>query len=381
MLSRRCFTLGAMFAPWASFAAVGERLPPWRKGTLDIHHISTHRGDATLIVAPDGTTILIDAGATAETGPAVLEPRPDASRPAGAWIARYVQRRLQEVGHDALDTLLITHLHPDHINGVEDLGRAVPIRRVIDSGYPDYRYPAFEDASASERYVAWVRQRTNVERWTVGSRDQVRLEHGGSAVPFEVRNLAGLGEVWNSGARFTARDQPNVNACSLALRLRFGRFGYFCAGDLTSWADAGANPRLDALTPAAVAAGQVDVAVAPHHGLFDASNSETVRALAARAWIISAWHAAHPSLSTLERLFNARLFTGPRDVYATGLHPAAMLTSRRLTSKMASTDGHVIVRVPEDGATFQVLVTSNRDEKDRVTLASQPVRCKSGAGM
>lgn len=373
MLSRRHFLLGAALTPLASFSMAGERLRPWRKGTLDIHHIATHRGDATLIVAPDGTTFLIDAGAITETSPSVLEPRPDASRPAGEWIARYLQRRLQEVGHDALDTLLITHLHPDHINGVEDVARAVPIRRVIDTGYPEYDYPAFEDAASSERYIAWVRRRQNVYRWVTGSRDQLRLEHGGTAVPFEIRNLAGSGEVWKAGKRFEAADRPNVNACSLALRLRFGRFSYFCAGDLTSWADAGANPRLDALTPAAIAAGPVDVAVAPHHGMFDASSAEMVKSLAARVWIISAWHAAHPSLSTLERLFNPRLFAGPRDVYSTGLHAATKLTSGRLTSKLASDDGHVIVRVADDGASFQVVVTSNRDEQDRVIRASMPL--------
>lgn len=362
--------LCAALTPLASLAMADERLSPWRKGTLDIHHISTHQGDSTLIVAPDGTTILIDAGATSDTSPAALEARPDASRPAGEWIARYVQRRFREVGHDALDTLLITHLHPDHINGVEDLGRAVAIRRVIDNGYPEYNYPAFEDAAASERYVAWVRRRSNVERWIVGSRDQVRLEHGGSAGAFEIRNLAGLGEVWNARTRFVATDRANVNACSLALRLRFGRFSYFCAGDLTNWADAGTNPRLDALTPAALAAGPVDVAVAPHHGMFDASSSAMVKALAARVWIISAWHAAHPSISTLERLFNPRLFVGARDVYATGLHAATKLTSGRLTSQLASDDGHVVVRVSDQGAAFQVFVTSNRDEQDRVTHAS-----------
>jgi beta-lactamase superfamily II metal-dependent hydrolase len=377
VLSRRHFVLAAALTPVASLASAGERLPPWRKGTLDIHHIATHRGDSTLIVAPDGTTILIDAGATADTGPAVLEVRPDASLSAGEWIARYVHRRLREVGHDALDTLLITHLHPDHINGVEDLGRAVPIRRVIDTGYPEYGYPAFEDAAASERYIAWVRRQSNVERWIVGSRDQVRLEHEGSAIPFEVRNLAGLGEVWNAGTRFAATDRPNVNACSLALVLRFGRFSYFCAGDLTSWADAGTRPRLDALTPAALAAGLVDVAVAPHHGLFDASSSEMVKALAARVWIISAWHASHPSITTLERLFNPRLFTGPRDVYATGLHAAAKLTTGRLTSRLASDDGHVVVRVMDDGGSFQVFVTSNRDEQDRITLASPSCRSRN----
>ena len=43
-------------------------------GTLDIHHISTGRGNATFFVLPDGTTLLVDAGAAGdglpETDPA-----------------------------------------------------------------------------------------------------------------------------------------------------------------------------------------------------------------------------------------------------------------------------------------------------------------------
>lgn len=371
MLSRRQFLVGAALASAAPLLKASDaRLAPWTAGVLDIHHISTHQGDATLIVAPDGTTILIDAGATAESGPDVLEPRPDASRSAGEWIARYVQRRLHDTGGDAIDTLLVTHLHPDHINGIPDVACIVPIRRVVDSGYPDYSYPPFEDAAASERYVSWVRRQANVERWQVGSDRQIRLEHGASSVPFRVRNLAGMGTVWGAGKRFDATDRPNVNACSSALRLQFGRFTYFCAGDLTSWADAGARPDLDALTPAALAAGPVDVAVAPHHGLFDASSSAVVCALSARAWIISAWHASHPSISTLERLFNPRLYAGPRDVYATGLHEAVRLTAARLTRQLASDDGHVIVRVAPDGASYRIFVTSNRDEHDRLLLSS-----------
>jgi beta-lactamase superfamily II metal-dependent hydrolase len=384
---------------------VGERLRPWRPGLLDIHHIATGRGDSTLLVAPDGTTILIDAGATMQPDAALLIARPGLSRRPGEWIARYVQRRLADSGRTSLDVLLITHLHPDHIgaiadstplapsghyrlSGVTDVAAAMPIRRVIDGYFPDYGYPPFEDTAASENYIAYVRDRSRhgeaVERFDVGSAGQLRLEHGTSALPFEVRNLAAQGIVWSGRgqevtARFPARDRlpvkdyPNVNAGSVALRVRFGGFSYFCGGDLTDWADAGTRPWMDALSPAAAVAGPVDVAVAPHHGLYDASGSATVRSLAAQVWIISAWHASHPSITTLERLFNERLFPGPRHVYTTGLSPAADLTAGRLTRRLASREGHVVVRVAADGKSYRVAVTSNLDEDDRVRLISDPI--------
>jgi beta-lactamase superfamily II metal-dependent hydrolase len=386
---------------------VGRHLIRWRPGLLDIHHIATGRGDSTLIVAPDGTTILIDAGATMKPDAALLDARPDPSRRPGEWIARYVKRRLADTSRPALDTLLVTHLHPDHIGaigdntplaasgqyrltGVTDVAAVLPVRRVIDSDFPDYGFPPFEDTPASENYVAFVRDRVrrgaSVERFNVGSSAQIRLDHGASGIPFEVRNLAAKGVVWSGHEQETidhfplrdqlaAKDLPNVNAGSIALRLSFGSFGYFCGGDLTDWADAGARPWMDALTPAAEAAGRVDVAVAPHHGLFDASGSAMVRALAARVWVISAWHASHPSITTLERLFNERLFAGPRSVYTTGLSPAADLTQGRLTRKLASREGHVVIRVAADGKSYRVVVTSNADEADRVRQVSERMMC------
>ncbi|MDP2996253.1 MAG: hypothetical protein Q8N47_02120 [Bryobacterales bacterium] len=70
----------------------GEVFPAWTPGTLDIHHISTGRGNATLFVMPDGTTMLLDAGASSGANPRWAPARPDASRTPGDWLARYVER-------------------------------------------------------------------------------------------------------------------------------------------------------------------------------------------------------------------------------------------------------------------------------------------------
>ena len=74
-------------------AQTGAPLAAWTPGVLDIHHISTGRGNATLFILPDGTTLLVDAGAAIDGG-ADTDPHPDGSRPPGAWIARYISRHL-----------------------------------------------------------------------------------------------------------------------------------------------------------------------------------------------------------------------------------------------------------------------------------------------
>jgi hypothetical protein len=60
-------------------AAIGKPLPPWSAGTLDIHQIATGRGNAALFILPDGTSLLVDAGAAGDGIPQT-DPHPDASR-------------------------------------------------------------------------------------------------------------------------------------------------------------------------------------------------------------------------------------------------------------------------------------------------------------
>jgi hypothetical protein len=74
-------------------AVTGAPLPPWTRGMLDIHQLSTGRGNAAFFIFPDGTTMLVDAGAAGDgTKIADTDPRPNATRTAGAWIVRYIER-------------------------------------------------------------------------------------------------------------------------------------------------------------------------------------------------------------------------------------------------------------------------------------------------
>lgn len=375
---------------------VGEPLRPWRPGGLDIHHIATGRGDSTLIIGPDGSSLMIDAGASATPPPASLDIRPGPERRAGEWIGRYARRHLAATGAPKLDAFLVSHLHPDHIGdvgpdtplaaggayrltGVSDVAALLPIGLLVDRAYPDYAFPRPWDTPFARNYVAFVRDRVRaggrVARFRVGAADQLALPGA------EIRNLAANGEIWTGEGIETRRlfpsidllpaaDVPDENACSAAIRLRYGAFGYFAAGDLTSHSFDGALPWRDVETPAAQAAGPVDVAVAAHHGMFDATGPEVVRALRPRAWIIQGWHAAHPSTDALERMLSPRLYPGPRDVFATGLSPANALAHQWLTDRMAARGGHIVVRVATEGGNYRVVVTDNRDEADRVLSIS-----------
>ncbi len=89
----------------------GEKLPPWTEGTLDIHHINTGKGNATLFVLPDGTSLLLDAGWGGREGPRGVPAKPDNTRNPGEWIARSARAVLEAVQTEpAIDYALLTHL-------------------------------------------------------------------------------------------------------------------------------------------------------------------------------------------------------------------------------------------------------------------------------
>ena len=47
-------------------------LPAWKPGILEIHQIATNRGNSALLLLPDGTTLMVDAGAIYGTSPYIL---------------------------------------------------------------------------------------------------------------------------------------------------------------------------------------------------------------------------------------------------------------------------------------------------------------------
>ena len=87
--------------------SVGQPLPKWTPGTLDIHQINTGRGNAAFLMLPDGTTMLVDAGNGGNLPPRGTPPKPDASR-----TARRVDRALRHGDGRDRDRLRLSHALP-----------------------------------------------------------------------------------------------------------------------------------------------------------------------------------------------------------------------------------------------------------------------------
>jgi beta-lactamase superfamily II metal-dependent hydrolase len=397
----------------SSAAVPGASMSPWTPGTLDIHHISTGRGNCAFLLCPDGTSIMIDAGAnsrTAGTEKYVIQTLPNESRRPGEWISRYVQPLLASARRDSIDYFLLTHLHDDHmggvtgldlprsvkgdylLTGVTDVAEHIGIRKIIDRAYPSYSYPSALDTPSQRNYRAYLREHLAsggaAEQFLVGSSSQIRLLREAQRYSsFGVRNLAANGRIWTGHAADTAslfpqldqlppEDYPTENKCSVAIRLDYGAFSYFSGGDLESDTSYGRLPWTDVETPVARACGQVEVAVAGHHGYFNACGPQWVRALRARAFVISAWDSAHPTIPALENMLSHALYPGERDVFATAMKAENRIVTRRV-SEMKSDNGHVVVRVFEGGASFSIFVLDNTNESFHLMRALGPYACRT----
>ena len=394
-----------------------EEVPAWSPGTLDIHHVSTGRGNCAFLMCPDGTTMMIDAGSIlTHLEPArakyLIDPLPNPSLRAGQWIARYVQRCLMEAQRTELDYFILTHFHVDHmgeiapsdttmspqsqlgpyqLGGLTDVAEVVPIRKIIDRNYPSYDYPVAHTDAQDRNYQAFgrsfLKRGGQIERIRPGSATQIALQHHAELYPgFSVRNLAGNGEVWTGIGEETrqqfpklgalaAADFPSENKCSLAVRLKYGNFTYFSAGDMDHEVEYGRLPWGDIESAVAKASGPVEVAVTNHHGYANACGPDWVRTLQAKVYVIPAWDSAHPTIPSLKNILSQELYPAQRMVFSTAMKPENVIATRRI-AELASQNGHVIFRVAPGGTSYEIFVRDSSAESGRITAHFGPFICK-----
>jgi beta-lactamase superfamily II metal-dependent hydrolase len=412
MNRRRFLQLALASGMYGSLSGFAESktsmLDPWSPGDLDIHHIDTGRGNATFLIGPDGSTFLIDCGATNDSLETSAPCRPNPSHQPGEWVARYALHHAQAAGRNTLDYLIVTHIHPDHVGdvppgmlipdkgfvatGVSQCEQLMPADVVIDRSYPEYGDLRPPDAPFARNYLEWLDARRHdgrrIERLKVGSDHQIRLRSSGSSPAFSIRGIAANGDVWTGRdeqkkshfpdiSDLSSGDLPTENDCSIALRVAFGAFSYFTGGDLSADSHDGRLPWMNVEAPVARACGRVEVAVADHHGYFDACGPEFVKALDAQVYVIPSWHITHPGSAQLERMIGAWPGGKPRDVFATEMLPANRFFNSRWIDKMQSTQGHIIVRVAPDGKSYRVFVTDSTIENGPILLQRGPYRCRT----
>jgi competence protein ComEC len=235
-----CAALGALTA--TAFYAQSQG--------LRIYSVDVEGGQATLIVTPAGQSMVVDSGWPGYNGR-------DAER---------ISATAGKAGVKQIDFLVTTHYHRDHVGGVTELAKRMPIATFIDHG------PSVETTDeANQLYKAYETVASQGKRITVKAGDTIPL-HG-----VEVRILTANGE--HIAAPLPGAGQPNPacaetkpmgadpgeNARSLGFLLTFGKFRFLDLGDLT-W-----DKELELMCPSN-RIGTVDVFLVSHHGM-NISNS------------------------------------------------------------------------------------------------------------
>ena len=84
-------------------------------------------GGGTLFVTPEGKSLLIDTGWPSGAG---LLPSPDGAKNSADRIVAAAKK----LGVSKIDYLIVTHYHMDHVGGVMELVKRIPVDTFIDHG-------------------------------------------------------------------------------------------------------------------------------------------------------------------------------------------------------------------------------------------------------
>lgn len=395
----------------------GEILPPWTPGTLDIHSISTGRGESYFYIFPDGTSMLIDAAGSLVTDAVVekdpeqnvapLIARPSINISSGNVIADYVMH-FNPYGN-AVDYWLNSHFDTDHmgnfpetysgiceisraikkhpeggfyLNGINEVGTLLDFDKIIDR---DYTSPV--DRSGEKRFKDYIRflnwtrsvKGTVYEAAKVGHADQIVMNHSASDYPdFKIRVLCGGGYYWTGkgvdketylplddkgkpDSEAIRMMSPKENIYSIAIMLDWGKFNLFSGGDLQynnrsicSW--------LDAEAPLCDIVHEVEVMKANHHGINNANSFELLDRLRPQTLLLSPWRAGQPKPGALKDIVKASPYV---NIFSTGVAMEQRQNISEYANRFKSWEGHVVVRVSANGD-YMVFVLDDSNQSYKI---------------
>jgi competence protein ComEC len=315
--------------------------------SLEIYFIDVEGGQSTLIVDPQGESLLID------TGWDDFHMR-DADRIVAA---------AKDAGIDHIDDLLLTHYHSDHAGGVPQLAGLIKIGAFFDHG------PNTESSNDTPSVYAAYEKVADSKRVTVKPGDRIPLKG------IDVQVLTAAGEEITSALPGAGQPNPlcasepqyppdpSENSRSVGVLITFGKFRFLDLGDLTNLKELGLACPNNLI-------GTVDLYLVTHHGTAhpgtgDGSNARAiVHALHPRVAVMNnsaikgghpfTWQIVHdsPGLEGFWQLHysmaGAEEHNVPRDFIA---------------NVGGEDDGHYIKVTAEPNATFTVTNTRNNFSK------------------
>ncbi len=323
--------LACYFAPQHARA----QAPPSANHLL-IYAIDVEGGQATLLVAPSGESLLVDTGWAGNNGR-------DAER---------ILSAMHDAGINRIDHVLITHYHDDHVGGVPNLVAKIEVGEFLDHG--ENR----EDADDTRNnYAAYLKAIAGHKRRILHPGDTISIA-GLSVVVLtadgqHIAAVPGIKPVPNPWCA-SEHEWPvdlTENAYSNGILVTYSQFKFLDLGDLTGKKEV-------ALVCPNNPIGTVDLYLVTHHGM-DWSNSRAiVNAIHPRVAIMdngahkagkpAAWQIVHdsPGLIDLWQLHTAE------DADAAHNSPESLIANPK-----GDGDGHALKVVAQPDGDFSVTNT------------------------
>jgi len=391
-----------------STSSIGRTLPAWQKGYLDIHAINTGRGETTLCIFPDGTTMLVDAaGSLISPADAIPPPpqKPNGSISPGLAIANYTSHFIKSAS-GKLNYIMMSHFDPDHMGsmdsglpmhvsnsfrmgGVTEVGAKIRFDKILDRDYPNYDYPNYKASDPRIanyiNFIKWSKKAYNAkaEQFVAGRNDQIVLKQDPAKYPdFEVRNIVSNGRVWTGSGTETINTLPAAeevvaarakeNVFSIGFIMSYGKFNYFSGGDL-QYNDRTDHPWKDIEAPVAKVVKSVDVMKANHHATANCNSKELLEKLAPQVVLVHNWRDIQPNPATISRMFDAN---NTCQIFTTNMSDANKVRLDTNLPKLKSTQGHIVVRVAPGGEEYSIYVLDDSNMEYKVKKVFGPYRSK-----
>ena len=378
---------------------VGKQLPAWSEGYLDIHTISSGRGECLLIVMPDGTSMVVDAGELvykstpskkSKYGMALPRPNNDV-RPVQVY-ADYIRNFMPY--KDAIDYYQLSHFHMDHMGqllkryktdenggyvrtGATELFHLVPFREANDRAYPDYeKWPAqATGVKVLENYRKFLDYHVakgdlKASKFELGAVNQFVMRYNPSAYPsFNIENVCVNGYVWDKAQNKVINVYEGrtirENASSCGFVIRYGKFDFLTAGDIGDY--------YDYEYVVAQAVGQIDAVKAHHHLSPHSMIEKSMQVL--RPQVMSVTSFSNREIQPDQSKFGYISKLGCK-MYCTSVGEAMLKNYPKIYKKCRSVSGHVVFRVEPNGERFWVYVLDDFDPEYRITLVDGPFKAR-----
>jgi hypothetical protein len=382
-----------------------KALSDWSEGYLDIHNISTGKGESTFYIFPDGTTMLVDAGVTSLKNEQTIDAKPNESKTPGQWIAHYINHFMNGLPEKKIHYIHLSHFHEDHfggilgtskyseygnyyLSGLTEVGEILSLEKIVDRGWPDYNWPSENhESSSAENYIRFVQWQVanrglNAEKFKVGTNQQFVLLNDPEKYPeFQIRNIYCNGYIWTGVGdekknlfpemeSLNPKDYPNENLLCAAFKLSYGKFDYFSGGDIYydlrhQWGNIE--------KPIGRITGEVDASKANHHGVSDANGMEFLSELKPSVIVIQTYDSGQAQSSALRNMFAVN-----SDVFITDI-PFKMKTrlgESTMEKLKFNEGGHVVIRVSPGGNEYMVYVLDHLTTERKVKASFGPYNSK-----